>query len=564
MSQAAPAIAPKTPQQQLDAIFEVVNRSSGPGLVVGVAHNGHTIYRRGFGLASVEHGTAITPATRMRIASISKHMACLAALLLAEDGRLDLDAPASRILPELPLLQGMPTLRQFMTHTSGYRCYLDLAYTGSAWAALPEGGGLAMQFAQTQANFEPGTSQLYCNGGYELLSEAIARASGMPFADFLRERIFRPLGMQDTDSVPVDHILRPGLATAHQALPDGRWMRGPLPLGDFRGAGAIVTTVDDMLRWMRQLREPNACVGSAASWRHLTEVATLRNGLVTTYALGLMRNAYRGVEVLQHGGLLAGVTASMVCVPAHALDIIIITNGASVKPPELAWQIVDLLLADHLVGERAPLVTVDKFKHLVGARYHAASGMLVGFDDVAGQLGLSILGSPPMPVLRDRGEHIGFLLEEAGMGPLEMRTAELAATPDGGTPATITVREAGNPGRFRRLPATPPSTARAGRALEGRYRCADLRGEARIAFEGEQLVMRIRTPDGQRAIALQALSRSVFGCSALDPLAPAFFALTVERRQSRVAGLRLSSPRTRRLHFERLTEATASVSSSET
>jgi CubicO group peptidase (beta-lactamase class C family) len=551
-----------SPQQQLDAIFDSVNRGHGPGLVVGVAQHGRTLYRRGFGLASIEHGVALTPRTRMRLASISKHITCLAALLLAEEGKLDLDAPASAVLPELPTLQGMPTLRQFMTHTSGWRCFQELAYIGSGLAWLPAGAGLAMQLAQTEASFAPGTSQLYCNGGYELLSEAIARASGMGFEQFLKDRVFAPLGMVDTESVPSDMAIVPGIATFHQALPDGRWMRGITPLVDNRGAGGVVSTVDDMLRWMAHLRAPVHTVGSEDSWRQMTTPTVLANGSVSPYTLGLNCHDYRGVDVIQHGGSLMGVGSQMVTVPAHGLDVIIMTNGALVNPVQMGWQIIDALLAEHLVGEPAPLAEIDRYRHLVGARYHGPSGMLYGFGEVAGLLGLSILNSPPMPIVRDRGEVLGFRMEEAGMGPLELRRADLAPGPDGGAPAALTVSEAGNAERLRLLPATPPATAQAGRALPGRYRCADLRADASIAFEGEQLVLRIVTPEGRRAAALQAYSDTVFGTAALDPMAPAFHAITLERQGRRITGFRLSSARARRLHFARLPDGKTDIKTS--
>jgi CubicO group peptidase (beta-lactamase class C family) len=535
----------------LEDIFKSAGSSQAPGLVVGVAHRGETLLRRGYGLASIEHGVANTPRTRMRLASVTKHFTCLAALLLAEDGKLDLDAPASKILPELPELSGMPTLRQFMTHTSGYRCFQELFYVGSGLSWHAKGDGLALQLAQTDVSFAPGASQLYCNGGYELLSEAIARASGMSFEQFLKTRIFEPLGMVDTESVPSDMQIVPGLATFHLPTADGRWRRGITPLEDNRGAGAIVSTVDDMLRWLAHLRAPRHVVGNEDSWHQMTTVATLDNGQVTPYALGLNRHFYKGVEVLHHGGSLLGVGSQMVTVPAHQLDIIIMTNGALVNPVQMAWEVIDALLSEHLVGEAVPLVTAERFKHLLGARYHAPSGMVYGFGEAGDKLGLSILNSPPIPILRERGEVIGFRMEEAGMGPIEIRVADLAPTADGGGPADLVISEAGNAERFKRLPAQPPATAKAGRPLVGRYRCADLKADASIAFEGEQLVLRIRTPEGARMAALEAFSDTVFGYSALDAAAPAMHAITVERMASKVTGFRLSSARARRLHFAR-------------
>lgn len=536
----------------LEEIFKSADSSNSPGLVVGIAHRGKTLLRHGYGLASIEHGVANTARTRMRLASVTKHFTCLAALLMAEDGKLDLDAPASKILPELPVLAGMPTLRQLMTHTGGYRCFMELFYVGSGVAWHPKGEGLALQFAQTEASFEPGESQLYCNGGYELLSEAIARASGMSFEQFLNTRIFEPLGMVDTESIPSDMQIVPGLATFHLPTPDGRWRRGITPMDDNRGAGAMVSTVDDMLRWLAHLRAPRHVVGSEDSWRQMTTVATLNNGQVTPYALGLNRHFYKGVDVLHHGGSLFGVGSQMVTVPEHQLDIIIMTNGAQVNPVQMAWDVIDTLLADHLSGETVPLVTIDRFKHLIGARYHAPSGMVYGFGEAGDKLALSLLNSPAAPILRERGEVIGFRMEEAGMGPLEIRVSDLTPGADGLAPAELVISEAGNAERFKRLPAKPAATAKAGKALVGRYRCADLQAEASIAFEGEQLTLRIKTPAGGRAAALEAFSNTVFGYTALDPSAPAMHAITVERTASKVTGFRLSSARARRLYFARL------------
>ena len=103
----------------LDELFASVNRSDAPGLVAGVAQHGKLLYRRGFGLASVEHGVVNSPRTRMRIGSTSKHFTCLAVMLLAEVGKLDIDAGIRTYLPELPALWPEPTLRQMMNHSRG-------------------------------------------------------------------------------------------------------------------------------------------------------------------------------------------------------------------------------------------------------------------------------------------------------------------------------------------------------------------------------------------------------------------------------------------------------------
>jgi CubicO group peptidase (beta-lactamase class C family) len=557
----------KTPAD-LDELFHSVNRSNAPGLVVGVAHYGKTVYRRGFGLASIEHGVANTPHTRMRIGSASKHFTCLAALLLAEEGKLDLDASARIYLPELPALKGGPTLRQLMTHSSGYRCHLDLAFLSDGMAMQPKGAVLAAQVRQTDVNFAPGEGMIYCNGGYQLVSLAIERSSGMPLENFLRTRIFNPLGMCDTESVPSDFEIHPGLATLHVLLPDGRYRRGIFPSEEVRGCGGIISTVDDMLRWLAHLRGPKR-VGSEASWNQMLTVMRLSNGLVSSYALGLMRHFYRGVEVIHHPGSVIGGTCQMLTVPSHALDIIILNNGAPEKPVELANKIIDVMLGDAVLAAPPSMAASECFKHLIGTRYHAVgSGFVVGFEALGEKLGVSILNDAPVPI-RDAGDVLRLGFEEIGVGPLVLQVAELLETAaEGAAPAGLQISETGRVERFERLPAIAPTLLDAGRPLVGRYRARDLDADAEICFEEDRLELRVFGACAVSRISLEAFSATVFGWKSLDPLLPLRGVLTVEHKASPVLdaagrreptaatfdvvnGFRLNTGRTRHLWFER-------------
>ena len=149
--------------EQLDALFKRWDRSDAPGLVVGVALRGRTIYRRAFGMASLETRAANTPATRMRIGSTSKHFAALLLLLLAEEGKLDLDQPVRRYIAELEGPGGDPTLRQLMQHRGGSRCYVDLGFLTSGLKPRPPGFALETQRRQQGRNFAPGAAMIYNN-----------------------------------------------------------------------------------------------------------------------------------------------------------------------------------------------------------------------------------------------------------------------------------------------------------------------------------------------------------------------------------------------------------------
>ena len=540
----------KTGAAALDDIFQPFNRSDAPGLVVGVAQHGKTLYRRAFGLASVELGVANTPWTRMRIGSTSKQFTCLAALLLAEEGKLDLDVSARIYLPELPALKGEPTLRQFMSHTGGYRCYLDAGFMAEGVAIKPKGVALAVQVRQREVNFAPGEKMIYNNGGYHMLSLVIERVSGMPFESFLKERIFTPLGMVDTESVPSDFIITRGIAALHVPLPDGSLRRGIFPTEEVRGEGAMVSTIDDMLRWLAHLRGPKT-VGSDKTWQQMTTRARLNNGTVNPYALGLMLHPYRGVDVIHHGGGVIGGTCQMITVPSAGLDIIIIANGIPASPGELANKVIDALLDDGTLGEVETRAETARFKPMIAARYHApASGLTIGFGDAAGKFGLMLYNMGPTP-LRDEGDSLRMGFEDAAVGPFVFSTKEFAT--EGATPpASLQVIEAGHVHRLERLPEAAPALSEAGAALVGRYRAPDLDADARIAFEGDVLKLEIFGKWGVNELVLEAFSADVFGLKMNLAFAPLGAALNVERKEGRVTALRVNTWRTRQMMFERV------------
>jgi D-aminopeptidase len=545
----------------LDVLFQAVNRNDAPGLVVGLARHGRTFYRRGFGLASVEAGVANTPWTRMRIGSTSKHFTCLAVLLLAEDGLLDADASVRRYLPELPALAGEPTLRQLMTHTGGYRDYLDLSFLAGGMAIKPPGLALQAQMRQSDVNFLPGEKMMYCNGGYHLLSLVIERVSGLRFEDFLRQRIFAPLAMRDTVSVPSDFEIHRGLATLHLPAPNGGWRRGIFPTEEVRGEGGMVSSVDDMLVWLAHLRSPDKKVGSAETWRQMLSTATLNNGLPSPYALGLMRHDYRGLEVIHHAGSVIGGSCQMLTVPSQALDIIIISNGAPLSPVEQAWRIIDSWAEPGLLSPPARKAAAADHAPMLGTRYFAVgSGLAFGFaEGPEGGLGLSFLNGPPMP-LKQQGLVLRLGFEDIAMGPLSLAAATLARTGQQ-PPASLELAEAGQAERYERLPATPPALAEVAALLVGRYHSPDLDAVAEIRFEsqgpdhGEALLMQVIAAYGSHTMALEAWSDQVFGWQISGTHTPQRGVLSVERdAQGRLVAVHMNTPRTRRLRFERLKE----------
>ncbi|WP_160330927.1 serine hydrolase domain-containing protein [Xanthomonas massiliensis] len=323
----------------IDAVFAPFDTSSGPGVAVGVALHGVPVYRKGFGLANLELPVALSPNMRMRIGSASKHFTSLALMLLAEEGRLSPDDRLSKHLPEMARIAGTVTLRQLMGHISGLRCGLDLiVQVCGLGRVVPADEQLRLMAQQDGVNFQPGQDWCYSNGGYALLSLVIERLTHQPLEEVLAQRIFRPAGMHDTLLRRLDHDFVPNSAALHFRTADGTFVRGVIG-PTLAGEGGIVSTVDDMLRWMAHMDNP--VIGSAATWAELKRPQLLNNGSTTSYGLGLASGRYRGLDMLYHSGGVLGGACQMLKAPAVGLDVIVMTNAGDVDPMQLANRVID-------------------------------------------------------------------------------------------------------------------------------------------------------------------------------------------------------------------------------
>ncbi|MFK0378687.1 serine hydrolase domain-containing protein [Pandoraea sp. NPDC090278] len=533
---------------RLDAHLARFNKSDAPGLVVGVARDGRALYRKGFGMTSLEHGVANTPATRMRIGSTSKHFACLAALLLAQDGKLDIDAGVRTYLPEVPVPAGEPTLRQLMTHTSGYRCYLDLSVITQGIAAIGRGMPLEIELRQQDVNFPPGERMMYCNGGYHLLSQIVARVSGMSFEQFLDARIFRVMDMNDTESVGDDLRIRPRMATQHVPDGEGGYLRGLFPSLDVLGEGGIVSTIDDMLRWAAHLRRPDR-LGSPETWREMLTMPKYSSGETGIYALGLMRTPYRNVETIHHAGGVFGGTCQMLTVPSHALDIVLMSNGASVDPVGLATEIVDIVLGDEVLGPpRQAAEPVSANPGLVGKYLSTEPLQLVEIVERDGAFYAAPYNQPhpPQPLIADER---GYRIDDGAGARMRIVPHERSASGD--VPA-IDFVESGHVITLSRHEGTPPVETLGIDGMCGRYFSHDADAHAVVSMEDGTLTLSIRGATGNVRYRLNALTRDVWTFEPADASALSAGTVLVERSEDKASRLSLSTSRTRGLAFSRI------------
>jgi CubicO group peptidase (beta-lactamase class C family) len=377
---AAPLAAQSNPlppalAARVDSVFGRFTAAGSPGCALGVVRDGQLDYARGYGLASVEHGVPITPATVFDIGSVSKQFTAMAVVLLAQDGKLSLDDEIQKFLPEIPRYAAGPvTIRQLLHHTSGLRDYLDvMGLSGIADEAVTtEADALDAIVRQKETNFPPGSEFRYSNSGYFLLSVIVKRASGQTLRYFAATRIFAPLGMTRTQFVDRHEMVVPGKAGSYAAGPGGSVV---LSLANWEqtGDGAVNTTVEDLVKWERNFE--TGTVGGAAGLAEMHRTGVLSDGKPISYALGLGIDTFRGLRRVSHGGAWAGYRAHIVRYPDQKLSLISLCNLSTSNPGELNERVALLLLEGKLGPASPPAPFV---RSLLARTFAPTPAMLAG------------------------------------------------------------------------------------------------------------------------------------------------------------------------------------------
>jgi CubicO group peptidase (beta-lactamase class C family) len=525
----------------LDQLFAPFRRNDAPGCVAGVAHRGESVYRAAFGMANVEHGVANTPATRMWVASISKHFTCAAALRLAAQGKLDLDDPIGRWVPELSAEQRHPTLRQLMSHTGGLRCYIDHAVF-DGFALMPPGRPAALQCRLAEVNFPPGYGMAYSNAGYLLLTWALERAAGAPLEEVLRDGIFAEAGLQSTALLRWAQPVQAGVASTYQRASErsGRgWQRSVDLAEELFGDAGIVSTVDDLLRWAAYLRAATGPV----SLDTLAAPTTLANGLQSRYGLGLITKPWRGLHLIHHAGTLPGVTAQFLTIREEELDVVILFNrpGPAV---DFSQKIVAAVLEGRLEEPPPPPVAAS-YASLLGQYLAPDTGVLFGLADLDGKLALSQFGGPAVPLeARPSGtEHWPFGAD-LGSGDMLFRPRPAATNGD------IEYLDRSGWHLAQRVTGVPMSAAEVVRAAPERYRSECAGATLHFAATGAALEVVMSGEFGVGHYSAASVGPDLVRFWA-PGLAPGML-IRFEREAGIVVRVVVSTPRTRATVFQRV------------
>ncbi|MDQ2702541.1 MAG: beta-lactamase family protein [Pseudomonadota bacterium] len=314
-------------------------QGKGPGASLLVLRDGEAVVRRGYGLSDIGEsdgsgGTEAGPATNYRLASISKQFTAAAILLLAQDGKLGIDDPVRRWLPSLPEAADAITLRHMLSHTSGLVDYEDLMAVDYA-GQIRDAGVLELLEKEDRLYFPAGSDYRYSNSAYALLSLVVERASGSTFPDFLRERIFVPLGMHDTLAYVAAGPEVPNRAWGY-SQDDGEWVRtDQSTTSAVLGDGGIYSSIDDLARWDAALYDDRLLSDASRAMAFGPQAKVTGETGVHHYGFGWRL----GDGTLWHSGETIGFRNVIVRWPEQKLTVILLSNRNDPEPYLTAMQV---------------------------------------------------------------------------------------------------------------------------------------------------------------------------------------------------------------------------------
>ena len=483
----------------VDSIFQAFDGTRTPGCAVGVSQAGSPVLLRAYGMADLEHDVPNRAETVFEPGSVAKQFTAAATVLLALDGLISLDDDIRDYIPELPDYGEVVTIRHLLNHTSGLRDWGSIAGIEGwprTWRAHTHTHVLDIASRQMSLNYPPGEYYSYTNTGYNLQAILVERVSGIPFADFSKERIFEPLGMTRTEWRDDFTRIVKDRAIAYRADRDGGWSM-LMPFEDVHGNGGLLTTVEDLLRFTQNLETGE--LGGPRFVEEMHRQSVLNSGQTHFYASGLQLRGYKGVRVVEHSGSTAGYRGHLARFPDQGIAVAVMCNTTTGNAGGLLRQVADLYLGD-AVGEwaepvREPGLAVsrERLEAFAGRYRDMRRETLVRIT--ATDEGLRMGGTVLLPVTERRFE--------GGSTVVEFETTPFAD----GRPAAVMNTTGADNVRLEPVPEFDPSEAELVE-YTGTYRSDEAEATYTVEIENGTFVMKDRWGQGS---LLQPLYPDAFG-----------------------------------------------------
>lgn len=353
-AQAVNSLPPDLSARVSAAITSVMKTTQVPSASVGIVRGGHVVFVQAFGMARLKPPVAARADMHYAIGSISKQFTVAAVMLLQQQGKLSIDAPVSTWFPELTRSHDV-TLRNLMSHTSGYSDYAPQDYTIPAWTHPMTPERLVHEWATKPLDFEPGTQYQYSNTNFNIVGLIVQKVSGQPFWAYLKANVLDPVGLSHTidldtqrDQLEPTGYFRHALGPLRPAI-----MEAP---GWYFADGEMAMPVGDLLTW--DISVMNQSLLSPASYAEMEAPTRLKNGLYSDYGLGMHAGEVNGHRMVSHSGEVGGFVAQNTVLPDDKLAVVVLTNQeASPAAGMIARGILALLVPPGATQASTPAAT---------------------------------------------------------------------------------------------------------------------------------------------------------------------------------------------------------------
>jgi CubicO group peptidase (beta-lactamase class C family) len=335
----APKVLSAADAQTIDRLFAEYNRPSVPGAAVAVIDHGRLVFIRTYGLANLETKTRVTERTNFRLASLTKAFTAMAVMLLIRDGRLTLDTRVADIIRDFPAYGREIRIRHLLTHTSGLEAYEDFV-PKSPTRHLNDHDVIKLLKRTDRLMFRPGTAFRYGDSAYAVLAVVVEKVSGRPFAVFLRDRIFAPLGMTSTIAWPSGASTIRHRALGYAASSSGFRPADQSVTSTVLGDGGVYSSLRDLVAWDRAL-DARKLIGARLQQLAWTP-ASLDDGTQTHYGFGwFIERDGHGTRVYHYGDT-SGFSNFIIKYPERKTTLIVLTNRQGRTADDIATKIMTL------------------------------------------------------------------------------------------------------------------------------------------------------------------------------------------------------------------------------
>ena len=335
-----------------DFVREKMKSKAIPGVALTVLKDGKIVKSQGYGMANLELSAPVTEKTAFQLASVTKQFTATAIMALVEDGKLHLEDKIVSLLPDLPAAWSGVTLRQLLNHTSGIKSYTNIEGFDKTLRKDFTPQEIIALVSKEPMEFAPGEKWNYNNSGYFLLGMILEKVTGKSYNDFLTERIFKPLGMNDTRVNNLSEII-PNRAQGYSRSGDhyvnGEYLSPTQPFA----AGALISTIADLARWDKAL--DGETILKSASLTQMWTPTALPDHQEQGYGFGWVVGVKNHHRRISHGGGIPGFSTETLRLPDDKLSVIVLTNRDGGDAGAIALGVADILVPG-VIEKPAPAI----------------------------------------------------------------------------------------------------------------------------------------------------------------------------------------------------------------